>query len=99
MSSSSSNKSFRRSEPNVTPTETHAERFAKEIADHLRQGRTGGAFDHLVLIAEPRFLGRLRANIDSATAKLLDLTVDKNLVESSVVRISQELESGGAANR
>lgn len=91
--SNSSGSSFRRSEPHATPQETNAERFAKEIAEHLRQGRTREAFSDLVLIAEPRFLGRLRANIDAETAKRVQFTVDKNLVESSVDRIEQELRS------
>ena len=89
--SNSSGSSFRRSEPHATPKETNAERFAKEIAEHLRGGRTREAFTSLVLIAEPRFLGRLRANIDSETAKRVHFTVDKNLVESSIDRIEQEL--------
>lgn len=89
--SSSSSSSLRRSEPHATPQETNAERFAKEVADHLRQGRTREAFSGLTLIAEPRFLGRLRANIDAETAKRVRLTVDKNLVESSVAKIDEEL--------
>lgn len=89
--SNSSGRSFRRSEPHATPQETNAERFAKEIAEHLRQGRTREAYGSLILIAEPRFLGRLRANIDAETAKRVRFTIDKNLVESPVDRIEQEL--------
>ena len=88
-----SQKSLRQSDPQLTPSETHAERFAKEVTEHLNRSRAQGSFDSLVLIAEPRFLGRLRANVDSATEKLLAFTVDKNLVESSVNTIDKELRS------
>ena len=81
------------SESEVSPTQTVAERFAKELADLLYKGRTEHQFDKLVLIAEPGFLGDMRAKLDQATAKTVVATVAKDLLRSS----EQDLERYVAA--
>lgn len=62
-----------------SPTERVAERFAKTLAERLRQGRIENRYDALVLVAEPRFLGELRAALDAPTAALVRATLDKDL--------------------
>lgn len=52
--------------------------FAGEVAERLRQGRNARAFDELVLIAAPRFLGQLRDALDHATATCVRGTLDKD---------------------
>lgn len=47
-------------EPHTTPAEKVRERFARQLRDALEAGRVENRFDHLVLIAPPRFLGALR---------------------------------------
>ena len=81
------------SESEISPTQTVAERFAKELADLLYKGRTERQFDKLVLVAEPGFLGYVRAKLDDVTARSVVATVPKDLLRSS----EQELQRQVAA--
>ena len=54
--------------------------FAKHLCDKLEKARTGNRFGRLVLVAEPRLLGELRAALDKPTAALVSATLDKDLV-------------------
>ncbi len=58
-----------------------AEDFARHIADLLRHGRSANGYRQLVLVAEPQFLGELRAALDPHTAGLVTGSLDKNLLE------------------
>jgi protein required for attachment to host cells len=64
-----------------TAHEHDATVFAREIAEKLRVARHQQRFDRLVLVAEPRFLGRLRAALDEQTEALVDTTVGKDLAQ------------------
>ncbi len=86
-----STRTMRQTMPENTVKETHAERFAKEVCDHLDKARTQGAFDALVLVAEPRFLGHLRAKISRPTEKLIEASVAKNWVGESADAIQRHL--------
>ena len=61
------------------PTEQLAMQFARDLATLLNKGRTTHAYDKVVLVAEPRFLGLLRAALDDNTAALVAKTVNKDL--------------------
>jgi protein required for attachment to host cells len=61
------------------PTEHVAAQFAKELAKVLDDGRNHQKYDQLVLVAEPRFLGYLRAALSPQTAKLVTASVSKDL--------------------
>lgn len=61
-------------------TEHEAESFARELAQRLNQGRTANDYSRLVLVAEPGFLGLLKAALDDQTVKLLSDTIPKDLV-------------------
>ena len=50
-------------EPHTTPREKFTARFAKVLADALEQGRVTRRFEHLVLVAPPRFLGALNRQL------------------------------------
>ena len=56
-----------------------AEQFAKQLSAMLDDGRNQQRFAKLVLVAEPRFLGNLRAALSTPTAALVTATVDKDL--------------------
>ncbi len=62
-----------------SPTERIAEQFAKTLVERLQQGRNENRYGALVLVAEPRFLGELRATLDAPTAALVTATLDKDL--------------------
>ncbi len=61
------------------PTAHVAEQFAKQLSSLLEEGRNQQRYGKLVLVAEPRFLGNLRAVLSPPTAALVSATVDKDL--------------------
>lgn len=61
------------------PAETVAQEFARSLAAQLEAGRTRHAYGKLVLVAEPRFLGLLRAALSPQTATLVSATLDRDL--------------------
>ena len=67
--------------PKQEPTEHIAQQFALELAELLNKGRLTNAYDKLVLIAEPKFLGVLRAALDKNTESLVSQTVNKELLD------------------
>jgi protein required for attachment to host cells len=64
------------------PKEQEAEAFAVEVARHVEGGHREGSFDSLILVAPPKFLGRLRTELSKATRDALIGELDKNLVEA-----------------
>ena len=67
--------------PKQEPTEHIAQQFALDLAEMLNKGRLTNAYDKLVLIAEPKFLGILRAALDKNTESLVIQTVNKELLD------------------
>lgn len=63
------------------PHHHDAKVFAKSIAERLEQGRNDHAYDALVLVAEPHFLGMLKEALDAPTAHLVAATVPKDLYQ------------------
>ena len=45
------------------PEEKEADDFSREVAEFLRLAHHRGEFDRLVIVAPPRFLGRLRRDL------------------------------------
>ncbi len=78
-------------QPRVDPTEQIAERFAKEIADQLRQKRVDNWLGRLVLVAPPAFLGRLRGALDEPTARLVVAELDHNMAQAKPLEIRDAL--------
>ena len=58
-------------EPRQTHGEHIAESFAKDLCHRLGAAQRNGEVARIYLIADPRFLGLLRKNLDSATHKLV----------------------------
>ena len=67
--------------PKQEPTEHIAQQFALDLAELLNKGRLTHAYDKLILVAEPKFLGVLRAALDKNTASLVIQTVNKELLD------------------
>lgn len=82
----------RQPDPQTNTSEKHAEHFAKELVDFLHQKRADAAFDSLILVAEPKLLGRLRDNLDQRTAQLITHSIDKNWAKHDVHQIEKLLE-------
>lgn len=61
------------------PTAHVAEQFAKHLSTLLDDGRNQQRYAKLVLVAEPRFLGSLRAALSSPTAAMVSASLGKDL--------------------
>ena len=78
-----------------------AQKFAGEIAEYLSECEAQGRFTELVLVAEPRFLGFLRARLPQRLKKLVRDEVNREYTQASdqVIRekVLQALERGVGA--
>ena len=55
-------------------------RFAETVAEFLNQSVAADKFRHLVIFADPKFLGLLRGRLSDATVSAVALEAPKNLV-------------------
>lgn len=67
--------------------------FANAIAHRLAQGQNERAFDELVLVAPPAFLGLLRNKLSKTLAESVALEIDKNLVKQPAAVIAEHVWS------
>ncbi len=74
-----------------SPVEQAAILFAKQLAERLEQARVAGRYERLVLVAEPRFLGWLRAALSPETAQRVVASVDKDYAELEARELSERL--------
>lgn len=67
--------------------------FARELASLMQKGRSEKAYSKLVLVAEPRFLGELRATLDEPTRKAVDREIDRDLYNFDSRGIREHIEA------
>jgi protein required for attachment to host cells len=72
--------------------ERAATTFAHELAKLLEAGRSGSGVQRIVLVAEPHFLGLLRAELGGETAALVTATVPKDLYAVSEADVLGHLD-------
>ena len=65
--------------------------FAQEVARLLERGQRRRNFQKLILVAGPRFLGRMHQHLRPATAALIKSEIHKNLVHRSEKTIRAHL--------
>lgn len=65
--------------PEHSATDHMADTFAKSLVAKLRAGRETKACDRIILVADPRMLGKLRDAMDAFTATAADRSLDKDL--------------------
>lgn len=80
-------------EPEVSPKEAAAIRFATEVAGRLGRGRTQGDYEGLAIVAAPGFLGLLRDKLDSSTRALVRVEIDKNVVQHDPREVQELLRA------
>ncbi|MDN5865299.1 MAG: host attachment protein [Gammaproteobacteria bacterium] len=56
-------------------------RFARVLADRLREARLSGSYERLFLVAPPAFLGALRPLLDAGTRDAVVGEMPKNLAQ------------------
>lgn len=73
--------------------ERAAERFAAEVAKVLESARNDNRVTSLVLVAEPHFLGLLRAALDHSTAAMVEKTIGSDLASLSIAEAGAHLRA------
>lgn len=73
------------------------ERYARQIAQMLDERRHLNAFDHLVLVAEPNFLGVLEAELPTQTANCVRVTIKKEIQKPDMTHLKKILKENVAA--
>jgi protein required for attachment to host cells len=76
-----------------SPKEVEAERFALELSRDLNQGRTHNAYQRLILIASPHFMGLLNHHLDSHVRQLVCASVEKDYTKLPEKELAGHLES------
>ncbi|HEY4210336.1 MAG TPA: host attachment protein [Steroidobacteraceae bacterium] len=75
----------------LRPRKDAAMRFARQIAAELSSAKRDGAFDRLVLVAGPAFIGLLRSALPEAVRMTLVAEVRKDLVAADEETIGAAL--------
>lgn len=70
-------------EPHTEPATKHAERFARELASVLEDGRVHNEYQRVVLIATPRFLGHLRQCMSPLLREQVSREVRRDMTRGS----------------
>ena len=67
--------------------------FAKKVAEQISEGRRKGAFDRLVVVAAPRFLGILRPALATAGVEP-DQAIAKEVTGKSMAFVQKLIDEG-----
>ena len=67
------------------------EHFAKDMAERLYRGAHAGTYDRLIIVAPPRTLGDIRAQLHAEVRQRLVAEVDKDLTGHTVDSIEHIL--------
>jgi protein required for attachment to host cells len=80
-------------EPPTTPEEQAAESFARELSHLLVKGYNERQFQKLTIIAEPKFLGFLRAALDPKLKPLIRQEINKDFAHSNAHQLREQLNA------
>lgn len=78
-------------EPELPPKRLEHERFARELQGELEQGLDKNAYERLVIIANPEFLGALRHVASAQVVKHTVASLDKDYTMMGIVELEQRL--------
>ncbi|MBN1239086.1 MAG: host attachment protein [Gammaproteobacteria bacterium] len=77
----------------VDPASQEAIRFAKDVSTRLDAARKKGRFTQLYVIAEPRFLGHLRAAFNRPLQEVVAAEIDKDWTSQTSDQIRQRMRA------
>lgn len=80
-------------DPRTSTDDKLETQFARQLAQRLENARREGAYEHLILIAAPRFLGRVRTQLSPQVTRQLAHTMAKDLSKLSVTDIESRLQA------
>ena len=75
--------------PHTDPGEAGRERFARDLVAHVERAHREGIFEHLVVVAPPRFLGRLRRHFSDSFTHVIAAQIDKDYSMETLVRLQE----------
>lgn len=75
----------------VSPKDKEQNDFARQLAGRIDKARTSNKFEHLVLVAAPAFLGKLRGELGQSQNCVV-ASVDKDLTQSSDADIGNAVD-------
>jgi len=78
--------------PDQSDKDLNEATFSKQIAERLYKSAHAGAFDRLILIADPATLGEVRPLLHSEVTEKLVLQQAKTLINSPVEDIARALQ-------
>ena len=78
-----------------TPRQTDEATYAKQLANTLQTMKLSGAYESLVLVADPQILGQLRDTMHKEVEASLVLTLAKDLTNHSIAEIAPRSERLG----
>lgn len=80
-------------EPRHDPHQYEKHLFAKRVAELINAAAGRKEFNRLVLVAPPKTLGDLRAELDEHAAKMVTGTLDRDLLKIGAADLPRHLES------
>jgi protein required for attachment to host cells len=75
-----------------SPRQVEAERFALQVARELDQGRTKNAYQRLILVASPHFMGLINQHLDAHVRQLVSDSIEKDYTKISEKALAGHLE-------
>jgi protein required for attachment to host cells len=81
------------SEPHITVQDLVVERLVKKLAEKLHGAAQKNTFGHLVLVAAPRMLGKLRAALGDDVLKFVTSELQKDLVHCDAIELEKHLQA------
>jgi protein required for attachment to host cells len=78
-------------EPRQTLEAHEEEQFSRFICASLLKAKQEGRFDELALVAAPRFLGALRAQLDPQLKQLVSYEIDKDYSHSDGRKLQEQI--------
>jgi protein required for attachment to host cells len=78
-------------EPRIDPKSYEKQIFAKRVAELINDAASRKSFDQLVLVAPPKTLGELRANLGEPAKKVVIGEIHHDLVKTPLTELPQHL--------
>lgn len=85
-------------EPDSDPKDVEAQKFARELAGVLDKGLSQHEYEHLIIVAPPRFLGHIRNMVSREVEKHIDGTIDKDLTNLDFQELAERLRGATQMN-
>lgn len=78
-------------EPQTTPKQVEQRHFGQLLTEALRKGLDDQAYQHLVLVAPPHFLGLLRELLPPRVQQVVRSSLDKDYTALDVATLAERL--------